>query len=63
MTIFFAEGNNEKSSAELVCLRPVDLNEKSVETMDDGTSEAQGMHVVSYWLVLGLTFSATCVLL
>ncbi|TIA36223.1 hypothetical protein D6C79_08351 [Aureobasidium pullulans] len=64
MTVFFAEGNNEKSSAELVCLRPVDLNEKSVETMDDGTSEAQGMHVVSYWLVvLGLTFSATCVLL
>ncbi|THZ05958.1 hypothetical protein D6C95_02613 [Aureobasidium pullulans] len=64
MTIFFAEGNNEKSSAELVCLRPVDLNEKSVETMDDGTSEAQGMHVVSYWLVvLGLTFSATLVLL
>ncbi|THY53179.1 hypothetical protein D6C98_04986 [Aureobasidium pullulans] len=64
MTICFAEGNDEKSSAELVCLRPMDLNEKSVETKDDGTSEAQGMHVVSHRLVvLGLTFSATCVLL
>ncbi|THV84005.1 hypothetical protein D6D17_01835 [Aureobasidium pullulans] len=64
MTIFFAEGNNEKSSAELVCLRPVDLNEKSAETMDDGTSEAQGMHVVPRRLVvLGLIFLATCVLL
>lgn len=46
------------------CLRPVNLNEKSVETMDDGTSEAQGTHVVSHRLVvLGLTFSATFALL
>ena len=63
LTIFFAEGNNEKSSTELVCLRPVDLNDKSVETMQDGTSGAQSMYGVSHWiLVLGLTLSATFVL-
>lgn len=63
MTIFFAEGNNEKSSTELVCLRPIDLNAKSVATMEDGSSGANGMHGVSQWVViLGLTLSVTFVL-
>jgi len=59
MTIFFAEGNNEKSSTELICLRPVDLNEKSVQTMEDGSSGAQGTYGLSHWLVvLGLTLQS-----
>lgn len=51
MTISFDNDSSAESTAQLVCLHPVDLNDKSVQTISSNTSGAQASSMVS-WIVM-----------